>query len=70
MTMTDELTDYPCPRCDAVFGSERDLEDHIQSHMTNPIGASHICTGCGAAFETEAELHQHARRHETAMRAA
>jgi uncharacterized C2H2 Zn-finger protein len=70
MALTEERTDFTCPRCDAVFGSEKDLESHIQSHVTNRVGASHVCTECGAAFETEGELHGHVARHESVLRAA
>lgn len=70
MAVPNQSGDYTCPRCDAVFGSESDLESHIQSHVTNPMGASHVCTDCGAAFKSEGELHEHAARHAVAMRAA
>ncbi len=54
---------FVCPRCDAVFATEKDLQDHIRSHVTSPHGAEYVCTACGATYNTEAELNAHSRVH-------
>ena len=52
-----------CPKCGALFYSEKDLESHF-SAWHKPGGHYYaVCPKCGKKFGSERELREHLRTH-------
>jgi DNA-directed RNA polymerase subunit RPC12/RpoP len=54
---------YACPRCGAVYGSERALASHVSSHVTGAPTDPYVCLDCGESFDSRRELEEHWRVH-------
>ena len=53
----EELIEYPCPQCGAIFYSQPELDAHIQQEHPPPV--EYPCPQCGAIFYSQADLDTH-----------
>jgi len=50
---------FKCPTCGAVFGTEREMKEHVAKHMSGTSTQQLKCPKCGATFATQQELMDH-----------